>query len=95
MFWGNHDALEPSGVKLLQAEGFEASHAGGEANVSVSLASYGEDAAFVTKVPEHEIGQNAVNALRKYGVDTKGMLRGGSRLGIYFVEKAPPSGAAR
>ena len=55
--------------------------------MAVSLANYGNDVAYVTKVPEHEIGQNAVNALRHFGVDTSMMLRGGPRLGIYFVEK--------
>ena len=59
----------------------------GEANVAVSLANYGMDAAFVTKLPKHEIGQAAVNELRKYGVDTKDIARGGDRVGIYFLEK--------
>ena len=77
----------PSYNRFVQCEGFEASYGGGEANVAVSLANYGMDAAFVTKVPAHEIGQNAVNALRRYGVDTSNMVRGGDRLGIYFVEK--------
>ena len=80
--------LNPEGyLRFVQAERFEASYAGGEANVAVSLANYGDDAAFVTKVPEHEIGQCAVNALRHYGVDTRSMLRGGARLGLYYVEK--------
>lgn len=80
--------LNPEGyLRFLHADRFEASYAGGEANVAVSLANYGMDAAFVSKVPAHEIGQNAVNALRHYGVDTKHMVRGGSRLGLYFVEK--------
>lgn len=80
--------LNPEGYgRFVQAEKFEASYAGGEANVAVSLASFGMDAAFVTKVPAHEIGQCAVNALRKFGVRTEHILRGGSRLGTYFVEK--------
>ena len=80
--------LNPKGyLRFLQADDFDATYAGGEANVAVSLANYGNDAAFVSKVPEHEIGQCAVNALRKYGVDTSMMLRGGPRLGIYFCEK--------
>ena len=78
--------LNPEGYgRFVQAEKFEASYAGGEANVAVSLASFGMDAAFVTKVPAHEIGQCAVNALRKFGVRTEHILRGGSRLGTYFV----------
>ena len=80
--------LNPPGYqRFLQAETFEATYAGGEANVSVSLANFGDDTAFVSKVPEHEIGQNAVNALRKYGVDTSLILRGGPRLGVYYCEK--------
>ncbi len=80
--------LNPEGyLKFVQAEKFEATYAGGEANVAVSLANFGDGAAFCTKVPEHEIGQCAVNALRRFGVDTSRMVRGGARLGVYFVEK--------
>ena len=80
--------LNPEGnLRFVQADRFEASYAGGEANVAVSLANYGMDAAFVSKVPAHAIGQCAVNALRHFGVDTKNMVRGGDRLGAYFVEK--------
>ncbi len=80
--------LNPEGyLKFVQADCFEATYAGGEANVAVSLSNYGNDAAFCTKVPAHEIGQCAVNALRHFGVDTCHMVRGGSRLGLYFVEK--------
>ena len=80
--------LNPEGYqRFVQAQKFEASYAGGEANVAVSLAQYGMDAAFVSKVPSHELGQCAVNALRQFGVDTRFMLRGGSRLGLYYVEK--------
>lgn len=74
-------------LRFVQADRFEATYAGGEANVAVSLANYGLDAAFVSKVPAHAIGQCAVNALRHFGVDTRNMLRGGDRLGTYFVEK--------
>ena len=77
----------PGNQRFRQCEGFEASYAGGEANVAVSLANYGMKASFVTKVPAHEIGQCALDALRKYGVDTDDCPRGGSRLGVYFVEK--------
>ncbi|MDD3334425.1 MAG: sugar kinase [Eubacteriales bacterium] len=80
--------LNPEGyLRFAQATRFEATYAGGEANVSVSLANYGEETAFVTKLPEHDIGTNALNALRQYGVDTTRILRGGSRLGLYYVEK--------
>ncbi len=80
--------LAPEGYyRFLQAESFGATFGGGEANVAVSLANYGCDAAFVTKLPKHEIGQMAVNSLRKFGVDTSKITRGGERVGIYFVEK--------
>ena len=74
-------------LRFVQSPKFEATYAGGEANVAVSLANYGMDAAFVTKVPAHEIGQSAINALRQFGVDTTNVLRGGARLGLYYVEK--------
>ena len=88
--------LNPEGYgRFVQAEKFEASYAGGEANVAVSLANFGMDAAFVSKVPAHEIGQCAVNALRKYGVDTRHMVRGGERLGAYYVEKGASQRASK
>ena len=88
--------LNPEGYnRFVQANKFEASYAGGEANVAVSLANYGVDAAFVSKVPAHEIGQCAVNALRRYGVDTKHMIRGGKRLGTYYVEKGASQRASK
>ena len=88
--------LNPEGyLRLVQSSAFEASYAGGEANVAVSLANYGMDAAYVTKVPAHEIGQCAVNELRRYGVDTRHMVRGGSRLGIYFCEKGASQRASK
>jgi 2-dehydro-3-deoxygluconokinase len=80
--------LAPKGyLRFEQTDAFEAVYGGGEANVCVSLANYGIDAAFVTKVPEHAIGQAAVNEMRRYGVDTQHMVRGGERLGIYYCEK--------
>lgn len=80
--------LEPEGYnRFVQAEKYLATYGGGEANVAVSLANYGIDAAFVTKLPKHEIGQAAVNSLRKFGVDTSYIARGGERVGIYFLEK--------
>lgn len=88
--------LNPPGFRrFVQTDSFEATYAGGEANVAVSLAQYGVDAAFVTKLPEHEIGQCALNALRRYGVDTRGILRGGSRIGVYFVEKGASQRASK
>lgn len=88
--------LNPSAyLRLVQAESFEASYAGGEANVAVSLANYGEDARFVTKVSATEIGQCAVNALRKYGVHTEYMVRGGPASASISWKKARHSAAAR
>ena len=80
--------LNPPGYqRFVQTTVFEATYAGGEANVAVSLANYKNDVAYVSKVPDNEIGQNAINALRRYGVDTSLMQVGGPRLGIYFCEK--------
>ena len=80
--------LAPEGyLRFTQADKFGVVYGGGEANVSVSLANYGLDSAFVTKLPAHEIGQSAINALRRYGVDTSMIVRGGDRVGIYFNEK--------
>lgn len=80
--------LNPEGYnRFVQAEKFEASYAGGEANVAVSLANYGNDACFVSKMPDNEIAQSAINSLRGFGVDTSKIVKGGPRLGIYFVEK--------
>lgn len=80
--------LAPEGYyRFLQAESYGATFGGGEANVAVSLANYGIDASFVTKLPKHDIGQAAVNSLRKFGVDVSKITRGGDRVGIYFLEK--------
>lgn len=80
--------LAPEGYyRLVQADKLGATYGGGEANVAVSLANYGFDAAFVTRLPQHELGQAAVNSLRKYGVDTSQIIRGGERIGIYYLEK--------
>ncbi len=73
--------------RFVQCDHVQFSFGGGEANVAVSLANYGMDAAFVTKLPSHSIGQAAVNSLRRYGVDTSLIVRGGERVGIYFNEK--------
>ena len=80
--------LNPEGyLRFVQADRYVSTFAGAEANVAVSLANYGVDAAFVSKLPAHEIGQSAVNALRKYGVDTSFVVRGGDRVGVYYCEK--------
>ena len=74
-------------LRFVQSEKYEATFGGAEANVAVSLANYGVDVAFVSKLPTHEIGQSAVNSLRKFGVDTSKIVRGGDRVGIYYCEK--------
>ena len=79
--------LSPEGNKrFIQVDSFDAIWGGGEANVAVSCANYGLNACFVSKLPTHEIGQAAVNALRRYGVDTRYIARGGDRVGIYYCE---------
>ena len=77
----------PGHQRFVQADSFCATYAGGEANVAVALSNFGVDAAFVSAVPKHEIGQAAINMLRRYGVDCSMILRQGERLGIYYVEK--------
>lgn len=80
--------LSPPGYeRILQTDSFDVKFGGGEANVAVSLANYGEAAAFVSAVPDNLMGQAAVNSLRQYGVDTSHILRSGKRLGIYYLEK--------
>ena len=76
----------PGNEKFIQADEFDVCYGGGEANVAVSLANYGHDAEFVTKVPKNPIGECAVAALRKMNVGTQNIAYGGERLGIYFLE---------
>ncbi len=79
--------LSPAGnTRFVQADSFDVIYGGGEANVAVSCANYGHEAYFVSKLPAHEIGQSAVNALRRYGVHTEYIARGGDRVGIYYAE---------
>lgn len=88
--------LAPEGYyRFVQAQSLSATYGGGEANVAVSLANYGVDAAFVTKLPKHDIGQAAVNKLREFGVDTKNITRGGDRVGIYYLEKGASQRASK
>ncbi|MDO4548969.1 MAG: sugar kinase [Clostridia bacterium] len=88
--------LNPPGyLRFVQADELKMSFAGGEANVAVSLANYGLDAAFVSKVPTHEIGDCVVRELRKNGVDTKYLLRGGDRLGVFYLEKGASQRASK
>ena len=79
--------LSPDGNdRFIQAESFRVIPGGGEANVAISCANYGHDCIFVTKLPKHEIGQIAVNAMRRYGVNTDFIARGGDRVGLYYAE---------
>ena len=80
--------LAPNGYyRFFQNDQMQATFGGGEANVAVSLANYGQDVSYVTKLPTHAIGQAAVNSLRAFGVDTSDIVRGGERVGIYYLEK--------
>ena len=85
----------PGNSRFVQSQSFDVVYGGGEANVAVSVANYGHDAYFVTKVPKHEIGQCAVNDLRKFGVQTDYIARGGERLGIYFLESGASMRASK
>lgn len=88
--------LNPEGyLRITQSERFETTYAGGEANVAVSLANLGDSSKFVTYVPDNLIGQSAINSLRHWGVDTSFMMKGGERLGIYFVEKGASQRASK
>jgi len=76
----------PGFQRFVQATNLEATFGGGEANVAVSLANFGLDSHYVTVLPKHEIGDAAINALRRYGVQTGSIVRAGDRIGIYFLE---------
>ncbi len=76
----------PDYKRFVQADTFDITYGGGEANVSAALCNYGLNGTFVSKVPNNAIGQSAINHLRRYGVDTQFVARGGDRLGIYFLE---------
>ncbi len=80
--------LAPNGYyRLFQEPQLQAMFGGGEANVAVSLANFGEDVSYVTKLPTHAVGQAAVDSLRYFGVNTEHIVRGGDRVGIYYMEK--------
>jgi len=80
--------LEPEGYyRFVQVDKMTSTFGGAEANVAVSLANFGIESYYVTKLPSHEIGQAAVNALRRYGVHTEYVARGGERIGIYYNER--------
>ena len=85
----------PGFTRFVQTQSFDVNYGGGEANVAVSLANYGLDSYFVSKLPSNEIGQSAINSLRKYGVQTDFVVRGGERVGIYFLETGASQRASK
>ncbi len=85
----------PGYARFVQSQQFDVNYGGGEANVAVSLANFGMDSYFISKIPKHEIGQSAVNSLRRYGVKTDYIVRGGDRLGIYFLETGASQRASK
>lgn len=85
----------PGFTRFVQAQSFDATYGGGEANVAVALSNYGLDSYFVSKLPTHEIGQSAVNHLRRFGVKDDYIVRGGDRVGIYFLETGASQRASK
>ena len=80
--------LAPNGYyRFFQNDQMQATFGGGEANVAVSLANFNESVSYVTKLPTHAIGEGAVSCLKSFGVDTSKIVRGGKRVGIYYLEK--------
>ena len=76
----------PGNERFMQATSFDINYGGGEANVAISLANYGHKVDFVSKVPNNAIGECAIGTLRKFNVNCDHVVRGGDRLGIYFLE---------
>ena len=85
----------PGHLRFVQTDNYEATYGGGEANVAVALAGFGCDSYFVTRLPGHELGQAAVNTVRKFGVKTDFIARGGNRVGIYFLETGASQRASK
>lgn len=85
----------PGFNRFVQVNQFDATYGGGEANVAVALAGFGLESYFITRLPEHEIGQAAVNAIRKFGAKTDYIVRGGDRVGIYFLETGASQRASK
>lgn len=85
----------PGLTRFVQSQNFDATFGGGEANVAVSLSNYGLNSYYVTKLPKHEIGQAAVNHLRRFGVKDDYIIRGGDRVGIYFLESGASQRASK
>ncbi len=85
----------PDHSRFVQAQELNVNFGGGEANVAVSLANFGFESYFVSKIPSHEIGQAAVNGLRRFGVMTDYIVRAGDRLGIYYLETGASQRASK
>lgn len=85
----------PGFTRFVQSQNLDVTYGGGEANVAVALSNYGFDSYFVTKLPKHEIGQSAVNHLRRFGVKDDFIVRGGDRVGIYFLETGASQRASK
>ncbi|MDE5558713.1 MAG: sugar kinase [Ruminococcus sp.] len=77
----------PGYTRLLQKDELEATFCGGEANVAVSLANFGINTSFLTKLPDNDIGYAALNSLRAFGVNTANIIFGNGRMGVYYLEK--------
>lgn len=85
----------PGFQRFTQAQSFDAIYGGGEANVAVSLANYGETVEYVTRLPKNELGDACLNSLRGLGVGTSAIVRGGERMGIYFLETGAAQRASK
>lgn len=85
----------PGFSRLVQAQQLDVTFGGGEANVAVSLAQYGMNSYFISRLPAHEIGQAALNHLRRFGVHTDYIVRAGERVGIYFLETGASQRASK
>jgi 2-dehydro-3-deoxygluconokinase len=85
----------PGFDRFVQSDSFDVTYGGGEANVAAAVTNYGLNGVFVSKVPDNAIGQSAINHLRRYGVDTQYVARGGKRLGIYFLETGASARASQ
>lgn len=85
----------PGFSRFVQTNNLDVNYGGGEANVAVALSSFGMESFFITKLPKHEIGQAAVNSLRRFGVKTDYIVRGGDRIGIYFLETGASQRASK
>ncbi len=85
----------PGYFRFVQSQQFDVNYGGGEANVAVSLANFGLESYFISKLPSHEIGQSALNSLRRFGVRTDYIVRGGDRIGIYFLETGASQRASK